>query len=83
MNWCVVIAALNTIAIRMELQTSLEIMEARYDLPKVKQVYQKTIFPNDSAKVDAFALIANENGVFLHKVMFTPKSPLSLHLGSS
>ena len=92
--WCVVIknlrndrAALNTIAI---LDGITDIADGRSWKPDTtflkwagQQVYQKTIFPNDSAKVDAFALIANENGVFLHSASDVyPKKPVISSLGT-
>lgn len=75
--WCVMVknrrsdrGALNTIAIIDKVTDIAENKSWRPDTTFLKwasqQAYQKTIFPKDSAEIDAFAVRVNENGIFLH-----------------
>lgn len=63
-------AAINTIAILDHVYDSATRQERRPDTTFLKwsgqAAYQKTIFPNSSAEIDAFALRVNQEGVFLH-----------------
>jgi hypothetical protein len=73
-------AALNTIAI-LDKFTTADGQSDRPDTTYLKwaglKAYQRTIFPEDSAKIDAFALRSKEAGVFLHSTSDEyPRKPI-------
>jgi hypothetical protein len=48
-----------------------------------QQAYQKTIFPQDHGEIDAFAIRADESGVFLHGANdLYPRRPIITNAGS-
>lgn len=74
-------AAINTIAI---LDCACDSTTGKAERPDTtflkwsgQTVYQKTIFPNDSAEIDAFALRVNQDGLFLHSASDVyPRKPI-------
>jgi hypothetical protein len=68
-------AALNTIAI-LDKVTNADGQSSRPDRTYLKwaglSTYQRTIFPEDSSRIDAFALRLKEPGVFLHSISDEP-----------
>ncbi len=78
-------AAFNTVAILHSVRNKQTGQQSRPDTAYLKWAgqmgFQKTIFPNDEAELDAFSIRVGQPGVFIHSAADVPRKSIIADVG--